>query len=94
MRKIDLINEISKKTGIEKLKVEAAVEAFMSSVKEHIFNKENVSLHGFGSFVIKKRAPKIARNISKNTAIELPAHYIPAFKPSRKFSGKVKKLSM
>ncbi len=91
MRKIDVINEVSEKTGIEKPKVEATVEAFMNSVKEHIINRETVSLRGFGNFILKRRAAKVARNISKNTPINLPAHYIPAFRPSKKFSGKVKK---
>ena len=91
MRKNELIAEISEKTGIEKPKVEAILENFMTSVKEHILKKETVSLRGFGNFILKKRAAKIARNISKNTAINLPAHYIPKFKPSKKFSEKVKK---
>ena len=91
MRKNQLISEISEKTGIEKPKVEATLEAFMTSVKEHILKKESVSLRGFGNFIVKKRAAKIARNISKNTAINLPAHYIPKFKPAKKFLEKVKK---
>jgi DNA-binding protein HU-beta len=91
MRKIDVINEVSEKTGIEKPKVEATVEAFMATVKEHIINKDHVSLRGFGNFILKKRAAKIARNISKNTPINLPAHYIPAFRPSKQFSVKVKR---
>jgi DNA-binding protein HU-beta len=91
MTKAEIVKEISEKTGIERALVEAAVEAFMTSVKEHIIHKETVSLRGFGNFIIKKRAAKVARNISKNTAINLPAHYIPAFRPSKKFSEKVKK---
>lgn len=91
MTKAEIVKEISKKTGIERTVVEATVEAFMNSVKEHISNKETVSLRGFGNFIVKRRAAKIARNISKNTAIQLPAHFIPAFKPSKKFSERVKK---
>lgn len=91
MTKAEIVKEISEKTGIERAIVEATVEAFMNSVKEHIIHKETVSLRGFGNFITKRRAPKVARNISKNTAINLPAHYIPAFRPSKKFSEKVKK---
>jgi DNA-binding protein HU-beta len=91
MTKAEIVKEISEKTGIERAVVEATVEAFMNSVKEHIIHKETVSLRGFGNFIIKRRAAKVARNISKNTAINLPAHYIPAFRPSKKFSEKVKK---
>jgi DNA-binding protein HU-beta len=91
MTKAEIVKEISEKTGIERAVVEATIEAFMTSVKDHIIRKETVSLRGFGNFIIKRRAAKIARNISKNTAINLPAHYIPAFRPSKKFSEKVKK---
>jgi DNA-binding protein HU-beta len=91
MTKAEIVKEISEKTGIERSVVEATIEAFMTSVKEHIIHKETVSLRGFGNFIIKRRAAKVARNISKNTAINLPAHYIPAFRPSKKFSEKVKK---
>ncbi len=91
MTKAEIVKEISEKTGIERSVVEATIEAFMTSVKEHIIRKETVSLRGFGNFIIKRRAAKVARNISKNTAINLPAHHIPAFRPSKKFSEKVKK---
>jgi DNA-binding protein HU-beta len=91
MTKAEIIREVSNKTGIDRVAVEATVEAFMNSIKEHILNKESVSLRGFGNFIIRKRAAKIARNISKNTTIQLPAHYIPVFKPSKKFKDKVKK---
>ena len=91
MTKAEIVKEISRKTGIEKSMVEATIEAFMNSVKEHIASKDTVSLRGFGNFIVKRRAAKIARNISKNTAIHLPAHYIPAFKPSKKFSDRIKK---
>ena len=92
MIKAEIIKEIAKKTGIERAVVEATIEAFMVAVKEHVSNNETVSLRGFGNFIVKKRAAKIARNISKNTTISLPARYIPAFKPSKKFKDKVKKM--
>lgn len=90
MTKADLINEVSKKTGIEKVVVKEAIETFMDIIKESLINKENVYLRKFGSFVIKKRAEKTARNISKNEKIVIPAHYIPAFKPSKLFLDEVK----
>ncbi len=90
MTKADIINEISKNTGIEKLTVQKTVEAFMSTVKNSMSNGENVYLRGFGSFTIKKRATKTARNISKNTTIVIPEHNIPAFKPAKDFLNDVK----
>jgi len=90
MTKADIINEISKDTGIEKITVQRAVEAFMETVKGSLVDGNNVYLRGFGSFVIKKRAEKTARNISKNTTIVIPEHYIPSFKPSKTFTTKVK----
>ena len=84
MTKADIVNEISKKTGIEKVTVQKTVEAFMESVKESLVSNQNVYLRGFGSFIVKKRAEKKARNISKNTTIVIPEHYIPAFRPSKK----------
>jgi DNA-binding protein HU-beta len=90
MTKADLVNEISKKTGIEKVSVQKTIESFMDSVKESLVSNENVYLRGFGSFVTKKRAEKTARNISKNTTIIIPEHYIPSFKPSKSFVNKVK----
>lgn len=90
MTKADIVNEISKKTGIDKATVLMTVEAFMESVKESLANEENVYLRGFGSFILKKRAQKTARNISKNTTITIPEHKIPAFKPAKTFVAKVK----
>ena len=90
MTKADIVNEISKQTGVEKVQVQQIVEAFMESVKGSLIKKNNVYLRGFGSFIIKKRATKVARNISKNTTITIPAHDIPAFKPSKSFGAKVK----
>ncbi len=90
MTKADIVNEISKSTGIEKIAVQKTVEAFMESIKDALTNGDNVYLRGFGSFVIRKRAEKRARNISKNTPIIIPEHYIPSFKPSKEFVGTVK----
>ena len=90
MTKADIVNEIAKKTGVEKVQVQQIVEAFMDSVKDSLINNNNVYLRGFGSFIIKKRATKVARNISKNTTITIPAHNIPAFKPAKSFVAKVK----
>ena len=90
MTKAEIVNDISKKTGIDKATVLTTVEAFMSSVKGSIENGENVYLRGFGSFILKKRAKKTARNISKNTTIIIPEHNIPAFKPAKTFFNSVK----
>jgi DNA-binding protein HU-beta len=89
MRKAEIIKEVSGKTGIERTMVEAIVEALTTSVQEHLLKKETVFLKGFGRFIIKKRAAKIARNITKNTAMKLPAYNIPAFKPAKQFRAKV-----
>ena len=90
MTKQDLVNEIYKKTGIEKTSILKTVEALMDSVKTSMVKNNNIYLRGFGTFEIKKRAQKIARNISKNTSIVIPEHYIPVFKPSKEFIMKVK----
>ena len=90
MTKADIVNEISKSTGVEKAVVQDVVEAFMTSIKESMTAQNNVYLRGFGSFIVKKRAQKVARNISKNTTITIPAHNIPAFKPAKSFAAKVK----
>ncbi len=90
MTKADIVNEIAKQTGVEKVLVQQVVEAFMESVKGSLIKKEPVFLRGFGSFIIKKRAKKVARNISKGTTITIPAHNIPAFKPAKSFAVKVK----
>ncbi|MFA6780454.1 MAG: HU family DNA-binding protein [Paludibacteraceae bacterium] len=91
MTKADIVNEISKSTGIDKLDVLKTVESFMDEVKKSLSNGENVYLRGFGSFIVKKRAEKTARNISKNTTIIIPEHNIPAFKPAKTFVSEVKK---
>ncbi|MFR9543549.1 MAG: HU family DNA-binding protein [Rikenellaceae bacterium] len=90
MTKADIISSISKETGIEKATVQSIVEGFMESVKSSMVKGENVYLRGFGSFIIKKRAAKMARNISKNTTILIPEHNVPVFKPSKTFSAQVK----
>lgn len=90
MTKADIVNSISQKTGIDKTTVLNTVEAFMASVKEALGNDENVYLRGFGSFILKKRAQKTARNISKNTTIIIPEHNIPAFKPAKTFMQNIK----
>ncbi|MBE6276298.1 MAG: integration host factor subunit beta [Bacteroides sp.] len=91
MTKADIVNEITKKTGTDKQTVLNTIEAFMNIVKESLSNEENVYLRGFGSFVVKKRAQKTARNISKNTTIIIPEHNIPSFKPAKTFTLQVKK---
>lgn len=90
MTKADIVNNIAKETGIEKVLVQQVVEAFMENVKGSLIENEPVYLRGFGSFIIKERAQKVARNISKGTTLTIPAHNIPAFKPAKSFSGKVK----
>ena len=90
MTKAEIVAEIASKTGIEKVAVHATVEAFMDTIKNSMTNGQNVYLRGFGSFIIKKRAEKTGRNISKNTTIIIPAHYIPSFKPAKSFVNKVK----
>lgn len=90
MTKADIVNEIAKNTGAEKVMVQTIVEAFMETVSQSLVENNNVYLRGFGSFIIKKRAKKVARNISKNTTITIPEHNIPAFKPSKSFIAKVK----
>jgi DNA-binding protein HU-beta len=91
MTKADIVNEISKKTGVDKVTVLSSVETFMDVVKESLAKEENVYLRGFGSFIVKKRAQKTARNISKNTTIIIPEHNIPSFKPAKTFVSEVKK---
>jgi DNA-binding protein HU-beta len=90
MTKADIVNEIAKNTGIEKVTVQKTVEALMETVKDSMIKGNNVFLRGFGSFIVKKRAKKTARNISRNTTIIIPAHNIPAFKPAKSFITKVK----
>jgi len=90
MTKAEIVSNISEKSGIEKADVLATVEAFMEEVKDSLERGDNVYLRGFGSFIIKTRAEKTGRNISKNTTIKIPAHNIPAFKPAKVFVEGVK----
>jgi DNA-binding protein HU-beta len=91
MTKAEIVATISEKSGIEKADVLRVVEDFMKEVKSSLESDENVYLRGFGSFIIKKRAEKTGRNISKNTTIKIPAHNIPAFKPAKVFVEGIKK---
>ncbi len=90
MTKAELVNTISNKLGIEKNDTQKVIEAFMQEIRTTMYSGDSVYLRGFGSFIIKTRAEKTGRNISKNTAITIPAHNIPAFKPSKTFVEKVK----
>ena len=90
MTKADIVNEVAKATGLEKIAVQSVIESFMDNVKDSLAKNKNVYLRGFGSFIVKKRAKKTARNISKNTTLIIPAHNIPAFKPAKVFMNKVK----
>ena len=90
MTKADVINEIAEKTGVDKADVTASVEAFFSVVKSSMSDGNNIYIRGFGSFINKKRKRKIARNISRNTALVIEEHYIPSFKPAKIFVNKIK----
>jgi DNA-binding protein HU-beta len=90
MRKADLINKISEKTGIPKVDVLVSLETMFKEIKGTLAEGENIYIRGFGSFIVKKRAAKIGRNIKKNVAVSIPEHYIPAFKPSREFVQEIK----
>ena len=91
MTKADIVSEIAKTTGIDKASVLETIEKFMETVKDSLAEGENVYLRGFGSFIVKTRSQKTARNISKNTAIIIPEHKIPAFKPAKVFMDQLKK---
>ncbi len=91
MTKAEIVNEVAKATGIEKVTVQTVVESFMESVKSSVEKGEPVYLRGFGSFIVKHRAQKAARNITRNTTITIPAHDIPAFKPAKVFVNALKK---
>ena len=90
MTKIEIVREISSKTGLGTKEVMVIVESLMDTIKTSIINGDEVFLRGFGSFIIKHRAEKTARNISKNTTVIIPAHDIPAFKPAKEFMDQVK----
>lgn len=89
MTKLEIVTEIAKSTGVDKSSVLSVVEQFMTVVKDSLAHGENVYLRGFGSFIVKRRADKIARNINKNTTIIVPAYNIPAFKPADAFKEDV-----
>lgn len=90
MTKAEIVNEVAKATGIEKVEVQTVVEATMDTIKASLIKGNPVFLRGFGSFIIKHRAQKAARNITKQTTMTIPAHDIPAFKPSKSFVSAVK----
>jgi DNA-binding protein HU-beta len=90
MTKAEIVQEIANKTGIEKVAVQATVEAVMDTIKSNMIKGENIYLRGFGTFLLKKRAEKTGRNISKNTTVKIPAHMIPAFKPAKEFVAEIK----
>jgi DNA-binding protein HU-beta len=92
VKKADLINLISEKTGVPKVDVLVSLESFFSNVKQTLSEGENIYIRGFGSFITKKRAAKVGRNIKKNTSVYIPEHFIPAFKPAKEFVDEVKKL--
>jgi len=90
MKKKEVVREIANQTGIERNVVEDVLEDFMATVKKHVVNMEYISLSGFGRFGVKKRAAKTGRIISRNIPVKVPAHFIPSFKPSKKFIEEVK----
>ena len=92
MKKSDLINLIAEQTGVPKVDVLVSIESFFTNVKDTLAQGENIYIRGFGSFITKKRAAKLGRNIKKNTSVYIPEHYIPAFKPAKEFVEEVKKL--
>ena len=94
MRKADLINKIAEKTNIPKVDVLVTIETMFKEIKSTLASGENIYVRGFGSFITKKRAAKIGRNIKRNTAVHIPAHFIPAFKPAKEFMQDVKKLEI
>ena len=90
MTKAEIVQEIANKTGIDKVAVQATIEAVMETIKANMIKGENIYLRGFGTFLLKKRAEKTGRNISKNTTMMIPAHMIPAFKPAKEFVTEIK----
>jgi DNA-binding protein HU-beta len=90
MTKAEIVKEIVNKTGIEKVAVQATVEAIVETIKTSMITGENVYLRGFGSFIIKTRKEKTGRNIIKNTSITIPAHVVPVFKPAKEFVTEIK----
>ncbi len=93
MKKADLINLIAEQTGVPKVDVLVSLESFFTNVKQTLTDGENIYIRGFGSFITKKRAAKVGRNIKKNTSVYIPEHFIPAFKPAKEFMDEVKKIT-
>lgn len=91
MTKADIVSKISDEIGLEKVEVQKTIEAFMETVKDSLSEGENVYLRGFGSFIVKTRAQKVGRDISRKKSIIIPAHNIPSFKPAKTFVEDVKK---
>jgi len=91
MRKVDIVTKVSEKTGLQKNDVLISIESFLKEIKESLKDGNNVYIRGFGSFIVKKRAQKIGRIITRNEAIVIPEHFIPAFKPAKTFVERVKK---
>jgi DNA-binding protein HU-beta len=92
MTKADIVSEISNRIGVEKLTVQSTIEAFMGTIKSSMVKDKNIYLRGFGSFVVKKRAKKKARNISKNMILIIPKHFVPTFKPAKEFKSELKSI--
>lgn len=90
MTKAEIIAQVAEQTGVEKTVITEVVEAFMANVKDAMIGGNDVFLRGFGSFIVKRRAAKTARNIGKNTTMVIPAHNIPAFRPAKSFVAAVK----
>lgn len=90
MTKADIVAQIAQQTGVNRTVVLAVVEAFMKNIKDSMVAGDDVFLRGFGSFVVKQRGRKVARNISKNTSIVVPAHSVPVFRPAKEFMDMVK----
>lgn len=90
MRKADLVTNIADKTGVPKVDVLVTLETFFKEIKDSLSDGENVYIRGFGSFIVKKRARKVGRHIKENRAIEIPEHFVPAFKPAKIFVEQVK----
>lgn len=91
MRKADIVTRISEMTGVQKVDVLVSLEAFFREIKSSLKNGDNVYIRGFGSFVVKKRARKLGRNIKKGQTVEIPEHFVPAFKPAKVFTDAVRK---
>jgi DNA-binding protein HU-beta len=93
MRKVDLINSIADKTGVPKVDVLVTIESFFKEIKTTMADGENIYIRGFGTFIVKKRAAKLGRNIKKNLSVHIPEHYVPSFKPSKEFTAELKHLT-